>query len=107
MAASGGGAAALAGLLTSAARWATILGVGGTLAQSSLYTGAQRRFIDVDTHTPKCPHVRPPQLRRTRLRLISCASVMLAESSSNGGCPSTRAFRRPGKQPPLCAPARS
>lgn len=39
MAAAGpGGAAALSGLLTSMARWATILGVGGTIAQSSMYT---------------------------------------------------------------------
>ena len=33
------GSAALAGLLGSAARWATLLGVGGSLLQTSMYTG--------------------------------------------------------------------
>ncbi len=33
-------ASALAGLLGSAARWATILGLGGSLLQTSMYTGA-------------------------------------------------------------------
>jgi hypothetical protein len=31
---------ALAGLLGSAAKWATILGLGGSLLQTSMYTGA-------------------------------------------------------------------
>jgi hypothetical protein len=33
-------AAQLAGLLGNLARWATILGVGASLAQTSMYTGA-------------------------------------------------------------------
>ncbi len=41
MAGAGGPAAnALAGLLGNMARWATILGVGGSLVQTSMYTGA-------------------------------------------------------------------
>jgi hypothetical protein len=34
------GANALAALLGNAARWATMLGVGGSLAQTAMYTGA-------------------------------------------------------------------
>jgi hypothetical protein len=37
-------AAQLAGLLGNLARWATILGVGASLAQTSMYTGALLRI---------------------------------------------------------------
>ena len=45
------GASALAGLLTSMARWAATLGVAGSLAQSAIYTGAPRTWRRQHDHS--------------------------------------------------------
>lgn len=55
---------ALAGLLGSAAKWATVLGLGGSLLQTSMYNGARRRhsFVGRTARRHSPPPTRPPTL---------------------------------------------
>ena len=57
MAGPGPAAAALQGLLGNLARWATILGVGASLAQTSMYNGAALRLRTAHRGRPgRCAH---------------------------------------------------
>ena len=79
------GANALAALLGNAARWATILGVGGSLAQTAMYTG---------THAGALLRAGVVRQRAVRVRALFCVAprahaqtlkLVCAHSAVDGG----------------------